>query len=439
MARLYFLFSLSLALSDRRRACDARRSNELLFPSYIAIVLVVATVSFHWFEGPARNWMNRRFDWWRKQCILAPAASQLRIHISPQIHRHRRKNAFIHELEIGRDAGAERHVPQYVPLQVYAGRDLDQLERSANRFEDRALGNEDRGASLLHRERRAVADAFDPFDELFVLPLFDNLQRPIRARHLKAARRERAAKNHVPGVLTDIDEPADPDDFVSEAADVDAALAVDLDEGQKRQIEASAIVEVELVRLIHYGVVILCRSRIGARQWSATHEALLVGEHDPVDDTLFCRDRSDPRRYAGTEIADRARGEFHSCSAGHDLAMAEWKRLDGGQRASELARIARAAIRRVGLPLGRIDYNVIDDDPGNLDGARRQNTVLCDPLDLHDHDTASASGCLRHGQHFAGDRFLLHADVAVFIGRRAPQDRDVEFQGFEAQPLFAID
>ena len=100
------------------------------------------------------------------------------------------------------------------------------------------------------------------------------------AGDLEPAGREGAAEDHVPGVLADVDEAADADDLVGEAADVDAPRRIDLDEGQEGEVEPAAVVEVELVGLVDHRVVVLRGAGVGPGQRRAADEALLVGEHD---------------------------------------------------------------------------------------------------------------------------------------------------------------
>ena len=74
------------------------------------------------------------------------------------------------------------------------------------------------------------------------------------------------------GVLADIDETARADDLVAEAADIDVARLVDLGEGQKGEIEAAAVVEIELVGLIDHRLIVArqrpARCRLPARRRS---------------------------------------------------------------------------------------------------------------------------------------------------------------------------
>ena len=152
-------------------------------------------------------------------------------------------------------------------------------------------------------------------------------------------------------------------------------VGIDLDERQEREVEPAAVVEVELVGLIDHGVVVLRGAGIRPGQRRAADEALLVGEHDPVEDVLFGGDRRDAGRNAGAEIADRVRHELHGRAARHDLALAEGQRLHRRQRHAQFARVARAVVGRVGLPLLRIDHDIVDQDAGNLHDARRQRAA----------------------------------------------------------------
>ena len=94
-------------------------------------------------------------------------------------------------------------------------------------------------------------------------------------------------------------------------------------------------------------------------------------------------------------------------------------------------------MRRVGLPLLRIDDDEIDEDAGNLHVLGRQRIASRHALDLHDDDAAGAPRRLRHRQHLAEHGLLLHRDVAVLVGGRAAQERDVDRHRLEEQPFLA--
>ena len=57
--------------------------------------------------------------------------------------------------------------------------------------------------------------------------------------------------------------------------------------------------------------------------------------------------------------------------------------------------------------------------------------------DLGDDDAAAVAGGHGHRQHLALDGLALHRQVAVLVGGRAADDRDVDREGVEEQPLAA--
>ena len=88
----------------------------------------------------------------------------------------------------------------------------------------------------------------DPFDELGDLALADDLQFTVFAGDLQTAAGKGAQKKDVTGVLADVDKSAGAGGPGAEAADI--AGAVCLGHTEKRLIEAAAVVEIELGRLI---------------------------------------------------------------------------------------------------------------------------------------------------------------------------------------------
>ena len=64
---------------------------------------------------------------------------------------------------------------------------------------------------------------------------------------------------------------------------------------------------------------------------------------------------------------------------------------------------------------------------------------LASRLTSNDDGAALAPAGLRRRDHFAEQRFMLHSDVAVFVGRRAAQQHDIDRERLVAQPFLAID
>ena len=67
----------------------------------------------------------------------------------------------------------------------------------------------------------------------------------------------------------------------------------------------------------------------------------------------------------------------------------------------------------------------------------RQAAARRELADLGDDDAAAVPGGHRHRQHLALDGLALHRQVAVLVGGRAADDRDVDREGVEQQPFAA--
>ena len=52
----------------------------------------------------------------------------LRLNVIAEVHHRWREQALVHAFEIRRDPRSEAHVLKYIPLEIDAGRNLDQLE-----------------------------------------------------------------------------------------------------------------------------------------------------------------------------------------------------------------------------------------------------------------------------------------------------------------------
>src|SRR5262249_58863703 len=170
-----------------------------------------------------------------------------------------------------------------VAFEIDAWRNFDQFERAVDGAEDRALGHEHGRPALLLGEARVVANLLDRGHELAGPTFGKNTQTAAGTFELEPRGREGAAEHDFAGVLTDVKEAADADDLAAEAADIDVAPRIDFSEGQKGNVQPAAIVEIELVGLIDDGVVVLGRAGIDARERRAADEALLVRQHDLVE------------------------------------------------------------------------------------------------------------------------------------------------------------
>src|SRR6185437_5482099 len=198
---------------------------------------------------------------------------------------------------------------------------------------------------------RAVADLLELRHELPVSPFPADHRSAAFPADVEVAGGQRAAEHDTLRVLADVDEAADADDPVAEAAHVDVALCIDLGERQEREVEPAAIVEIELRRLLDHRREILPAAGIAPGDRGAADDALLVRQMHGVEQAFFSGDRRDAGRYAGAEIADRAGKKLHRASAHDHLPRPERQRLDVFHRYAQLARITRVVVRRVRLPL----------------------------------------------------------------------------------------
>ena len=69
----------------------------------------------------------------------------------------------------------------------------------------------------------------------------------------------------------------------------------------------------------------------------------------------------------------------------------------------------------------------------------RQCTASCHAFDLNDHHSAASARRLCLGQHIQETRFFLHGYIAVFVGRRASQEADIEMHSLEEEIIFAAE
>ena len=257
--------------------------------------------------------------------------------------------------------------------------------------------------------------------------------------HVEPARGERAAEDHALRVLADVDEPADADDLVAEAADVHVAVRVDFREREEREIETAAIVEVELRRLLDHRGEVLRAARIAACDGRTADQPLLVGEDHRVEQVFFRGDGRESRRNACAEIAHGMRIQLHRRAPHDHLARAERQRTNLRKRHAQFAGVARIVIGRVSLTLLRLDDDEVHENAGDLHLLGRQRAAPRHAFHLHDDDAARAPRRLRHREHFAEHGFLFHRDVAVFVGGGAAQQRDIDRERLEAQPFLAVD
>src|SRR5215831_4335636 len=266
-----------------------------------------------------------------------------------QAHASGAEDARVHHLQFGGDARSEAHVRNDVALGIESRRDFYQFQSIGPDPKYGALRHEQSELIFGAPDIRAVADLLQFGHELPVPPFSANHRRAVLPADVEVTRGQRAAEDNASGVLADVDKAADPDDLVAETTDVDVSLGIDLREGQKREVQAAAVVEVELRGLLDHRREVLAATGIAAADRRAADDALLVGEIHGLEQAFLGRNRGQSCRYAGAQIADCARKQLHRRSAHDYLARPERQRLNVLDRYAQLARVAGIVVSRVRL------------------------------------------------------------------------------------------
>src|SRR5262249_46902349 len=173
--------------------------------------------------------------------------------------------------------------------------------------------------------------------------------------------------------------------------------------------------------LIDDGIKVLRGARVHTGKRSTSNKALLVGEHDLVENVLLRGDGRDAGGDACAEVAHRSWAQLHGSTPGNDLSFAEGQARHRLQGNAQLPRVAWAVGCRVRLLLISIDDDIVDEDSGNLDVSCGQSLALGKAFDLNDNSRALTAGCLRAREHLSRYRFVLHRDVTILVGRRSTQ------------------
>ncbi len=154
--------------------------------------------------------------------------------------------------------------------------------------------------------------------------------------------------------------------------DVDVAFSIDLREREARDVEATAVVEVEHVRLIDHRLVVEAGTALVAGDWRATEDALLHGQDELVRDALFPGDAADELADPEAEVTDGAGRELQQRATRDDLADVERQRRFRRDRAAHHPRVVGRIAGDVGLPLVGVHVDVVHQRARHLDVAQRQ-------------------------------------------------------------------
>src|SRR5947209_2136279 len=124
----------------------------------------------------------------------------------------------------------------------------------------------------------------DGVNELRQFAVIDNAQLSIFDRYPQTACHESTHKDHLLGVLADVDESARASEAWPELAHVQIACLISLGEPEKRGVKSAAIIEIELIRLVDDRLRIAGRAEIQTASGDAPDYPRLCGERHQVYD-----------------------------------------------------------------------------------------------------------------------------------------------------------
>ena len=218
-------------------------------------------------------------------------------------------------------------------------------------------------------------------------------------------------------------------------------MSVGLRQAKHGQVEAAAVVKVELVRLIEDGGCVAGGTEIESACRHAANHAGFGGHRHRAAGTFFGSDDGYPFRHADAEVHHRIRFQFERRAPGNDLARIEAERLQAVHRNADFAGIGRVVVRAEGLHVvGRVGHHdAVDKDAGHLDLARRQGVVGRDAFDLGNHQATAVVGSHRDGQAFEGERLVFHGQIAVGVGGGRADEGHVDREGRIEQVVLVVD
>ena len=224
-------------------------------------------------------------------------------------------------------------------------------------------------------------------------------------------------------------------------AHVQIALLVRLGKTEERGIKAAAVVVVELVGLIDNGLRVDRSAEVEAACRHAANDSRLGRQRHQVRDFFLIGDARNAFGHADAQIDDAVGIKLQRRAPRDDLSFVHLHRRDRSRACPNFAAERRVILNRECLPMvfGLGHDDTVDKDAGYFDLPRVERAALSYSLHLHND---KASGILhRHGdrQHFEGERFFFHRDVAIGIGRGAANDADIDRKCAIEKKFFAID
>ena len=121
-------------------------------------------------------------------------------------------------------------------------------------------------ATLRRGKRSVECDLLNRFDEFVRSPFGYDLQLTTFGSGGVAIGGKRPGENKLAYILADVDEPPGAGKMRTEPADIDVAGAIDLSHAEAREVQATAIIEIDLLILMQQRLRINARTEIEASQ-----------------------------------------------------------------------------------------------------------------------------------------------------------------------------
>ena len=350
------------------------------------------------------------------------------------------KDAGVHVAQIVGDRRLKVHVVEDVALEVGPRRLLDERQAALAQLEYRALGHVEDRLARAGCLRAGKGDLFDVAHEFVDLALGGDCATSLGELDIQPAGGERPGEYHVFGGGGDVDEAAASGHFAVEFRDVDVPVRVSLRQAEDRQVQAAAVIVVELLVHTDLGEHVVGMAEVLVVGGSPADSAGLGGQQGVVRNSFFGQDDPDVGRHAHPEVHDLTRTDLHGRAAGHHLADRQRQRLDIRDGNLNLTGKCRVVLGVLGLHvvvwLG--DHDVIDEIAGNAHQVRVKRARFHHGLGLGDDDPARIMYGLGDGEDLHFQTFVFHRQIAHFVRVRTPNEADVDGEAAVIQVLFAV-
>ena len=249
---------------------------------------------------------------------------------------------------------------------------------------------------------------------------------------------EEAGKDDPPRPRRDVDEAAGARRDMrarAELGDVDRALAVDLEEGQQRAIEAAALEVGELMGRGHHRLGVGGAAELEVEQRHAADGALFDHPGDRAVAAFLDEDARHVGRNAKADVDRVALAQLLGDAAGDDLGNVELRQFERRQRPEDFAGNRRIVdgLRRLQL-IGR-DHDRVDEDARHQHLLRLQRARLGEPFDLGDHHAAVVAHAQRLIERAEIAALVLVGEIAALVRGGRANDRDVGNDRRKEQPF----